>query len=275
MADFTELPVDTEGVGTYHFNRFRIAFEPPRGSKNAAALLPAILYANFPTYINSNAATAEWGDHLYDQYKTIHFQGIAKFLGINLAAPHSDWVAIKWVDSNLAFTVQTLRREFFDTVEDGAPIVATSLINIVPVIPPPVIPLINIGGIGATANIPWNRRHFLAGRRGWRIGDGSVFGLSSKVIVLETVAVERFSSQEYNIADWIIGLETKVPDVWLAFLNNFVNMNGCNPIDQALKPNWTKAKRSMYVQLSFDSLDILRSNQEFIDAYKLFPNILP
>jgi hypothetical protein len=52
-----------------------------------------------------------------DQHYKGHFHGYAKAFGIDLAAPHSDWVAIEGLDPT-SFTVQTLKREFWDTKED-------------------------------------------------------------------------------------------------------------------------------------------------------------
>jgi len=117
MADFTELPV-YDGVGDWHFNRFRIAFEP-RKSAGAVTLFSNLL-ANFPTFINSDYATAKWGDVKHGGRPTVHFHGYAKVLGIDLGQPHTDWVAIVSVDPNaVGFTVQTLKREFLDVKEDG------------------------------------------------------------------------------------------------------------------------------------------------------------
>jgi hypothetical protein len=272
MADFTDLPVD-EGVGDWHFNRFRMAFEPPKNV--TPVILAANLLARFPTYIgnpNSDYATAKWGDHDYGDLKTVHFHGYAKYIGIDFAQPHSDWVAIVSLDPNaVGFTVQTLKREFTDIAEDGETGGIAGGLLLGPLLP--VVGIIGaVAGIGGAAH--YNRMHFLAGRRAWRIDNGSVFGLSDNVMVLETSAVERFSAEVYNVADSVIGMEKKLPDVWLAFLNNFVDLNGLKRVDQAQKPRWKKASRAMYCRFSFDDYLGLRGDPEFLNAYKLYPRIL-
>jgi hypothetical protein len=286
MADFSELPVDT-GVGDYHFNRFRIAFQPPAGRD--AKALGQLLYTNFPTYIKSDAATAEWSDRKFEDSKTVHFHGFVYLPVYNpatgmaynrdVAKPHSDWVAIEWLDPRtFSFTVQTLKREFVDAEEDTESAAGGGALGyVVGLLAPQVHPVQTVVGalLGATNAVDYNRMHFLAGRRAWRIGEGSVFGLPNNVMVLETVAVERLSAEPYRIADQTIGIEKRVPDVWLPFLNNFVNLNGLRPVDQILKPRWKKDSGAMYIQLAYDSLSGLRGDPEFLDADRLYSALLP
>jgi hypothetical protein len=268
MADFTGLDVE-DGVGDWHFNRFRIAFEPPKGI--SAIILASNLLVNFPTYINSDYATAKWGERKYGDRRTVHFHGIAEVLGIDLGQPHSDWVAIVSLDPNaVGFTVQTLKREFTDIEEDGETTGGGALLGLAF----PFIGVLEGAVLGATAGSHYNRMHFLAGRRAWRVDSGSVFGLSNTVMVLETVAVERFSAQVYDIADSVIGLEKRLPNVWLSFLNNFVNQTGLKHVDQALKPQWKKDSRAMYYQHAFGNVVGLMGDPEFLDVYKLYPRIL-
>jgi len=260
MADFTDLPVN-DGVGNWHFNRFRIAFDP----QSAPATLFAHLIGRFPTYINSSYATAKWGDVQYNGRRTIHFHGYAKYIGIDVGQPHTDWVAI--IDSNaVSFTVQTLKREFWDTKEDLETSVGILAIPIVGAV-------VAVGS--AIGGAHYNRMHFLAGRRAWRIDNGSVFGLSNDVMVLETAAVERFSAHVFNMADSVIGLEKRLPNVWLSFLNNFVNQMGLKPVDQALKPRWKKDMGAMHIELSFTNQVNLMGDPEFVDANKLYLSLLP
>ena len=272
MADFTELPV-YDGVSDWHFNRFRIAFEPPKST--SPVILFSNLLARFPTYINSDYATAKWGDTKYNGLPTVHFHGYAKILGIDMGHPHTDWVAIVSLDPNaVGFTVQTLKREFLDVGEDGE----TTGLGAAVVLLPGIGTLLGVVGgavLGGTAGAHYNRMHFLAGRRAWRIDNGSVFGFANNVMVLETVAVERFSAQAFNIADSVIGLEKKLPNVWLAFLNNFVNQTGLKPVDQVPKPRWKKDSRAMHIELSFANQFGLMGDSEFLDAYRLYPNLLP
>jgi hypothetical protein len=263
MADFTALTIDT-GVSDYHFNRFRIAFEPP--PKKSAAFLASDLVVRFPTYLNSSYATVEWGDHYHDGKPTLRFHGI-----INIAAPHSDWVVREWVDQMVGFTAQTLKREFFSAGEDIASFEGTNAgaSLLIPVAGPVY------GAIGGAAATHYNRMHFLAGRRSWRISPGNVFGLTGDVIVLETIAAERFSAQAYNIGDAVMGLEKAIPDVWIALLNNFVTQNGLTVVSQPLGPRWVSRNRVDYIQLAFASLGAMRADAEFAKAYALYPTILP
>ncbi len=274
MADFSVQEID-DGVGDYHFNRFRIVFSRPQMTLN---MLVAHLLSFFPGYIKSDYAWAEWGDRNDDDgHPTIRFHGIAEVAGLNAAAPHSDWVARIWSDPNIGFTVHTLKRDFFDATEDieaeGGSLLAAVAGLAVPIVGPIVAAGGGVGSVGPAVH--YNRKHFLAGRRSWRIGSGGDFGLSNDVMVLETIAVERFSAHVYNVADMVVGLEGKVPLVWYAFLNNFANQNGLKLVDQALKSRWSKSQRGMGIQLTFDSLTNLKGDQEFLDALPLYRTILP
>ena len=250
MPDFTVQEVDT-GVGNYHFNRLRIAFR----TSVPVQVLATNLFVNFPTYLENQYATVEWGDRGFNGNRTLHFHGFAKVLGIDLAKPHNDWVGVKWWDPKVGFTVQTLKREFFDAFED---VMASAG-----------------GGLSGAAAVHYNRMHFLAGRRSWRIGEGPIFGASRDVIILETIAVERFSAHVYDLADSVVDLETKLPDVWISLLNNFVRISGYPAVLQTPKPRWKDKNRVNYIQLTFDSLKALKADLEFVDAYKLYPTILP
>ena len=104
-------------------------FEPRKGI--SAQSLGQILYANFPGYIKGDAAEAKWGDRNYGNFKTARFHGFVRFPYLNpvtdspsmspdLAKPHSDWVAIEWLNpTTFSITVQTPQREFLDVEEDG------------------------------------------------------------------------------------------------------------------------------------------------------------
>jgi hypothetical protein len=134
---------------------------------------------------------------------------------------------------------------------------------------------VGTGSYRGIAGAHYNRMHFLAGRRAWRIDKGSRFGRSDNVMVLETVAVERVSAPPFNIADSVIGLKKRVPNVWFAFLNNFVNQLGLKPVDQAPKPRWEKGSRAMYVELSFSDQAGLMADPEFQETCKLYPRLPP
>ena len=167
-----------------------------------------------------------------------------------------------------------LKREFSDVKEDGETVGLGAAFVFFPVVGT-ALGLLGGAVLGGTVGAHYNRMHSLAGRRAWRIDKGSMFGLSNNVTVLETVAVERFSAQAFNIADSVIGLEKRLPNVWLAFLNNFVNQMGFTPVDQALKPRWKKDSPAMHIELSFANQANLMGDPEFQDANKLYPLLLP
>lgn len=281
MGDFTALPV-TDGVGDYHFNRFRIAFQAPAEASAAASLaatLAADLYDNFPAYLTSGFAKVEIGSRTYRGQRTLHFHGYAKVLGLDLAKPHDDWVVLDWVDRTIGFTAQTLKRDFFvagDDIGAGAGAVVGSLaLNMVPVVGlvGQILGPLGSAVAGGGAAIHYNRMHFLAGQRSWRISPGADFGLSGNVIVLETMALERFSAWVYRTADAVISLEARVPDIWIALLNNFVAKRRLSVVPQALKPKWRNKNQVDYVQLSFGDSRSLEADPEVWDTVKLYPSV--
>jgi hypothetical protein len=178
-------------------------------------------------------------------------------VSVDVARPHTDWVAQIDQNDGLGFTAQTLKREFVDLFEDGAVVAAA--------------------GIFAGGPIDLNRTHFLAGRRSWRIDDGRSFDVGGDTLVLETTAVERFSNRVYQISDFALGLESRIPDIWISLLNNFVTMRGLVRVPQPLKPGWKRKKEVDYYLVSFDDIAVLRGDAEFKqqDSHGLFKSILP
>jgi hypothetical protein len=259
LGDFTELPVQT-GVGEYHINRFRVAFAPPPSCSGAA--LASDLIDNFPSYLKSPFATVEFGSRKHQGKDTLRFHGYARLLGFDVGFIHFDWVAREWVNRAIGFTAQTLKREFFEAGEDlgiGVPSMAGGL----------------VGEIAGAAGVHYNRMHFLAGRRSWRVGDGVLFGVSGNVLVLETVAVERFSATPFMVADAVIGLESKLPDVWAAMLCNFVDKRRLTSVRQPLKPRWKNKGRVDYMTRSFPDFGAMAADPEYQDIYRLYPTIIP
>jgi hypothetical protein len=278
MADFTVLPV-YDGVGPYHFNRYRVVFQNRPGL--SVANLAADFVRNFPQYLNSDYATVDWGGtRTFNSKPTLKFHGFLKYFGgrIDIAQPHNDWVVQEWCNPSVGFTAQTLKREFFDLGEDGEASVGAAVPGgaIGAGVGGAVIGIVTAVGVAAGA-VHYNRMHFLAGRRSWRVGDGTAFGVKGDVSVLETIAVERFSARFYQTGDHVLALEEKIPDIWIANLNNFIKKWGLNPIGQSLRANWKTKYRNIYyfVKIDFKDLDSLRAHPEFLDAYPLFRTILP
>ena len=278
MSDFTELKVSA-GVGAYHFNRFRVAFHRPAGI--SAADLAMDFVNNFPLYFSSPYAIVKFHwDRTFDAKPTLRFHGYMKVLGVDLARPHTDWVVRHWFDNRVGFTAQTLKREFIDAAEDVAA-GAGAYLGAGLALPPALSSISQLPA--AAAAIHYNRMHFLAGRRSWRIDEGKAFGLPANrdLIVLETIAVERFSGVAFMVGDAVAGLESKIPDIWISNLNNFVNKRGltrANTLDypqQWTTPHGQRKDGVDFTRMNFPNVDSLKANEEFRDAYRLYPTILP
>jgi hypothetical protein len=275
MADFTALPV-YDGVGAYHFNRFRVVFERPAGETRES--LARDFVANFPGYFRSQFANVVKGERSFGSIPTLHFHGfknvpipsLASPIGalpidIDIARPHTDWVAQIDMNDNLGFTAQTLKREFRDVSEDGA--------AALPLLASPLLTLI----VAGDDPIEINRMHFLSGRRSWRIDDAKNFEVDGDLMVLETTAVERFSHKAYIRADSALGLETAIPDIWIALLNNFVQMRRLVRVPQPPRAGWKNKNRVDYYLKSFEEGDSLGGDAEFAQQkrLRLFKTLLP
>ena len=275
MADFTALPV-YGGVGDWHFNRYRAVFmRPPKVTKQ---FLANDFVINFPQYLTSKYATVVRTDKTFGSQPTLHFHGYKMapiFLGIpvdvDIAKPHTDWVAKIDDNDNLGFTVQTLKREFRDLSEDGP----TKAASVALVLANPVLSLL----VASDENDPMevNRMHFLAGRRSWRLDDGKNFEVDGDVMVLETTAVERFSHKRYVQADSVLGLQAAVPDIWVAMLGNFMRMKTLVRVPQPLRPGWKNKDGVNYYVKSFANFESLAGDPEFVQQKRLnlFKTLLP
>ena len=285
MADFTALPVQN-GQGPYHFNRYRVVFTKPPDAK--VEDLARDFITGFPHYLNSRfASVVLHNDHTFESNPTLEFHGIVECLGVDIAKPHNDWVARIWVNPHLGFTVQTVKREFVVASEDAAAAAGGAVVgraigqNVGQSVggPPGAV----VGGavgeaVGADEAVQLNRMHFLAGRRSWRLDGGPAFGLASNVCVLETIAVERFSSTFFVAGDFILHLEDKIPPIWVTNLANFVRIRQLATIPQSSPPSWDVGDPTLninYYTYSCDTIDELKLLPEFHAAFKLYPTILP
>ncbi len=252
MADFIDLKVQF-GVGPYHLNRFRVAFAPLPGV--TAQMLAADFIANFPTYFSSQFATVQFTTRPFKGKQTLQFHGFMKVLGLDAAAPHNDWVVQEWVGPGLGFTAQTLQREFLEAGDAAA-------------------------GLGGLIGVMTNQRHFLAGRRSWRLDSGVPFGLPATVMVLETAAIERFSARAYQLGDKIGGLEKRIPSIWMSNLTNFVNAKKLTVVPQPSQGvGWRQGSVNGqvhvdYVQVKADDLKTLQTNAEYGKVMTLYPTII-
>ena len=261
MTDFTALPV-YNGVGPYHFNRYRVVFSRPPGTSKES--LARRFTSGFPHYFNSRHATVVFhADKTFDAKPTFEFHGIIQKLGVNIAKPHNDWVARIQFNPDVGFTAQTLKREFLVT-DDNLPAIVGGVIG--------------GGTTGAESAVHLNQMHFLAGRRSWRLDSGSAFGVPGDVCVLETAAVERFSSQFFVAGDIAFHLEELIPAIWIANLGNFVRMCRLTTVEQDTRKPWEVVDHNLNISkliISSPTIEELKKNPEFIEAYRLYPTLLP
>jgi hypothetical protein len=289
MAEFEELKV-YGGVGPYHLNRYRIAFECPSGV--AKESLAADFVANFPTYLNSPYATTQPGGHQFNGNDTLKFWGSLKLLGVETNYLHHDWVYQAWKDPRIGFTAQTLKRTFFDATED-VPVAAMSggITNAIPVVGPLLGP--PVGGF----SVETNRMHFLAGRRSWRLDTLPAFFVdpieynsppdSPNLLILETVAIERFSDRAFQAGDAVMQLEKSIPPIWISNLENFVRLKGLRPRTRLAgygRAGWTSSAAAFptvgsghvnFYRENFDDLAALKTDIEYYQVIRLFPTVLP
>jgi hypothetical protein len=293
MADFEELKV-FDGCGPWHLNRFRIAFECPTGmSKN---MLAANFVGRFPQFLNSPYATTEVASgHTFEGKTTLKFWGSLKILGIETNYMHHDWVFQAWKDPSIGFTAQTLKRTFIDPIEDAA--VGAASTPFAPLIPGVgSIPVVGQAA-AAGAGVETNRKHFLAGRRSWRLDTMDAFSgnpleynsppASGNLLMLETVAIERFSDRFYQLGDKVMGLEKTIPPIWISNLENFVRIMGLKArtgLWGYARQGWQSAGAkfptvgsgavSFFIE-NFPDEASLNNDVECHDVLRLYPTILP
>jgi len=277
MENFSVLSVH-DGVGDWHFNRFRVAFKPPPQANEK--FLGSEFAANFPKYVTSKYATAQQGGRTFLNMPTFHFHGY-KFvpypdptfgdLDIDIAAPHSDWVVKIDDNDGLGFSVQTIKREFEDPSEDRPTLAAKAG----SVLLSPLGSFLFMRGENDPTQV--NRMHFLAGRRSWRIDDGKNFEVDGDVMVLETSAIERFSHDRYKQADAVLKMEDALPDIWCSMCENYVKMNALVRVPQRLRPGWKNKYGADYYVRSYSNFEGLAGDAEFAQQKRLglFKTLLP
>lgn len=274
MANFKELLI-AQGFGEVHFNRFRVAFRRPPNT--TAQTLAGDFVMNFPKYLDSPHATVIPGPADHDGKPTLKFHGPLRVLNVDVARPHNDWVFQFRVDMTKGFTAQTLKRLFIDWGEDFAAGAGDALVSSQPVFSGPVAAIKTVTWAAGwePSAIEINRRHFLCGRRAWRLDEGAVFGVNQPdVLVLETAALERFSHPAFAVGDRVMGLEAIIPSIWIANLNNFMRYRNLTRVPQRLRNDWKTRDGVDYLQLNFADLT-LGNSAEAWNALRIFPDLLP
>jgi len=190
---------------------------------------------------------------------------------VDIAKPHSDWVVKIDDNDHLGFTVQTLKREFWDSDEDTLVKAGTTIASFL------LPPRMATAALRLDDPVEINRMHFLAGRRSWRLHDGKNFEVDGGVLVLGTCAIERVSHRAYQLADRPLGLEAALIPVWTSMLKNFVKMKALVKFPQRLRPGWEREDHIYWYTKSFDSLEALTRDREFAQQKRmnLYKTLLP
>jgi hypothetical protein len=260
----------------------------------------------FPIYLNSPFATVARDDehHFAGSPLVYKFHGISEIFGVDIAKYHHDWVAVLPGNSFLGFSVTTLERRF-RLLEDAKMAAEGAIGGGLMAIPafaggaavgavtgPGALAVGGVAALGvgtfaastgASGSYFSTFKHFLAGRRSWRIDTAAAFGIagaSDDELVLETAAVERYSCDFYRLNGSVQGLENKIPDIWNSLLRNFVTMRGVTVVaDGRLPPSpWGRDRKyntEYFQRNTFPNLDSVKSYPEFQSAYRLHPNLLP
>lgn len=305
MPDFIALPINTEGFGPYHLNRFRIGLRR-EGTRPAALRNLATALANdFERHIQSRWASVSTLDSTgWDGRPLYRFVGMASLFGgdtwvADVLVPdfvHDDHVGVVQADWGMTpqidreafpvpgspgvygFTAQTLKRVNSTWTELGA---KTASIG---------------GGVaGALAvdrAIEINKRHFLAGRRSWRVGRAAAFGYAAGGFdyVLETAAIERFSHVAFAGVD-ASGIENfygsegnpqtgKVTNVWCSMLKNFrANVPGIVTayLGAGPTPGWYSVDgvEFQYARFAHDNRAGMEASAMFAEITRLHADIYP
>jgi len=190
---------------------------------------------------------------------------------VDIAKPHSDWVVKIDDNDHLGFTVQTLKREFWDSDDDTLVKAGTTIASFL------LPPRMATAALRLDDPVEINRMHFLAGRRSWRLHDGKNFEVDGGVLVLGTCAIERVSHRAYQLADRPLGLEAALIPVWTSMLKNFVKMKALVKFPQRLRPGWEREDHIYWYTKSFDSLEALTRDREFAQQKRmnLYKTLLP
>lgn len=202
QCTFRTLEPRRDGVSDYHFNSFVAFFSAPRGFNPVRATQE--LLRDFPNvFSQGNRAVAVRTACRNDGLPTVRFTFDAP--GPNI---HDDWVSMQ--AGPVSFLARTLERRWYTLAEK-----ALGPISLLPGLGAPA-------GILGEIAVDINRRHFLAGRRSWRIGRVG----NTHDYYVETAAFERYSHLAYLGSSAIIDMRQAIIDVWTIMLSNVLRLNG-------------------------------------------------
>lgn len=286
---YTPLSIHN-GYGNVHINRFRVSLRPTL-SRVQIAQLGARLQAGLLLYMAAATASVKYGDHNWNNHRTLKFRGVTRLRPFKIWAPVVPIVGVKipvpafirdWMAPDVhtdsvgvvgtqptGFTVQTLQRDYEDGDDRNIRIAVTAASAASP-------PLIPLGQAMADMAVELNQKHFLAGRRAFRIDSGKAFGYADDRIVFETVAIERFTNELFAKSMIVMGnIETLIRDVWVGMLTQFCQVNRLTPIVEAAAHGWKKSGQIHYVQAETKPLvTSIKAHAQFATMAALNKNIL-
>lgn len=284
MVDFSELPINIEGVGPVHMNRTRVLIEPRAGMRSPNGY---DLFKKLPQLLDPDTASChiEPGKR-WNGESSMWFRGVARlrpFINLktftvvagvgaiqgNIKIPipesirtlvipplHTDHVGIVFVGER-SVTVQTLKRDAsYVTADDGT---IRQHIETVIIGGGALAKYISdVSGVKAAVDqlVDWaldiNRRHFLAGRRSFLMAPARDFGWEGDNWVFETAALERYSHSLYEaVTDYAMGgAPAVVPKLWKQMCTKTAHAFG------TLRggPEHTSAQQSNFEAASADAL---------------------
>jgi hypothetical protein len=220
LPDFTYQSPIADGVGNYHANHFVAYFSARNDTFQRVHSIP-IFYSEFCNIFGlSNIAKA-----FLD--KTRNFKGldVVKFtVGGNIGNKlshnhvaglvHDDWVAMQIAKDGGSFYGTTLKREWFEPIDRKLFLWISEGGKNVPVLGP-------IGPLLAPIIVEANKRHFLAGRRSWRVD----FDNDLRLYRVETAAFERSSHPIYDQMEQQSDLlREDIIRLWTNMLENYANL---------------------------------------------------
>ncbi len=191
-----------DGVAEFHVNHFigyfKLQNKPDLLNLNKSFLGSFAKIFNWhenEAWANSNYQTKFQGNPIVKFTKTA---GIIHYLDL-----HNDWISLQFEEGSKSFFARTLKSKWFDFVDDTLPNLLPPPYNM---LLPPVLDDIN-------------KRHFLAGRRSWKIG----YITEKDIYYIETTAFERYSHDLYKTMETEMDLKETVRKIWIKLIENFAD----------------------------------------------------
>ncbi len=247
---------DLQPKGPYHVNHFvchfkvkGATFTDVQGQKTAAILTYHFLRNFCFIFSEHNIARAQYGPRglsAFDGSKTVEFAigsnvGTAEHRAIGFF--HPDWVAMSstppvsiqdlddvTVKELSSFHGDTLRRRWDTVIEKNLIAVLGGTISLTDrdtyalgLLPRPFDMILQymkavVDHQKAKNILEFNKLHFLAGTRSWRVG----YDTDRKEFIVETITIERFSCWAYEMAEKQHSTRDDILKLWDNLLNNFV-----------------------------------------------------